>query len=92
MGRADLVVPVGADDKEVANVGVGDEMLKQFESGRVQPLQVIKKERERMLFAGEHTEEGPEHRLEPVLRIQRRELRHRRLLAYYELELVDKVY
>src|ERR1700693_6026677 len=45
-----------------------------------------------MPLAREHTEESPEHRLEPVLRIKRREVRHRRLLADYELELGDKVY
>jgi hypothetical protein len=74
MGGANLVVSVGADEEEVPDIRVSAEMLEEFERCRVQPSQVIKKERERVLFACEDAEEGSEHRLEPVLRIQRGEL------------------
>jgi hypothetical protein len=55
-------------------------------------LQIIKKKCERVLLAGEDPEEGPEHRLEPVLRILRGKLRHGRLFAEHKLKLGDKVY
>jgi hypothetical protein len=76
----------------VFNVRVGDEVLEQLEGRRVQPLQVIKEEGERVLLSGEDAQKGPEHRLEPILRFLRRDLRHSRLFANDELEFGDEVY
>src|SRR5215469_7720093 len=59
MGEAYLVVPVRADQEEVPDFRVGDEMLNQSERGRVQPLQVIEEEGERVLLPGEDGQEGP---------------------------------
>ena len=73
MRGTDLVVPVGADQQEVPHVRVRDQMLKQVERGRVQPLQIVEEQCERMLRAREHTEESPENHLEPVLRVLRRQ-------------------
>jgi hypothetical protein len=42
-------------------------------------LQIIEEQRERMLLAREHPEEAPEHHLEAVLRILRRQVGDRRL-------------
>ena len=76
----DLVVPVGADQQQVPHLRVRDQMLDEVERGRVQPLQIVEEQRERMLRPGEHAEEAPEHQLEAVLRVLRRQIRDRRLL------------
>ncbi len=92
MGRADLVVPVRTDKEEVSDVRVGHQMFEEVEGSRVQPLQIIQEESERVLLSAEYADERPEHRIESVLRFLRRNLRHRQLLADYELELGDEIY
>ena len=68
MRGTDLVVPIGADQQQVPHVRVRDQMLEQVERRRVQPLQIIEKQRERMFRPSEDTEEPPEHQLEARLR------------------------
>ena len=46
---------------------------------RVQPLQIVEKQRKRVLRPGERAEESPEHHLEAVLRILRRQVWNGRL-------------
>ena len=72
---ADLVVPVGADQQQVPHLRVRDQMLEQVERRCVQPLQIVEEQRERVLRAREHAEEAPEHHLEAVLRVLRRQVR-----------------
>ena len=81
MRRADLVVSVGADEQEVVDLRINDEILEQFQRGHIQPLQVIQEEREGMLGTGKNAEKSPEHPLEPVIRILARKVGHGRLLA-----------
>src|SRR6266704_858243 len=59
--RTDLVVPVGADQQQVVHLRVRDQMLEEVERCRIQPLQIIEEQRERVLLACEHAEEAPEH-------------------------------
>src|SRR3979411_2344916 len=66
-------------------------MLEQVESCCIQPLQVIQEQRERMLLARKHSDEAPEHHLEAVLRVLRRQLRDRWLFADHEFELWNEV-
>src|SRR6266850_378825 len=54
-------------------------------------LRIVKKKRERVLLAREHPEEAPEHHLEPVLRVLRRQLRDRWLFPNHELKLGNEV-
>ena len=56
MGGIDLVVPVGADQQQVLHVPLGQQVLNQVERGRVEPLQVVEKQRQRMLRSREHTD------------------------------------
>ena len=91
MRGADLVVPIGADQQQVPHLRLRDQMLEQFERRRVQPLQIVEEQRQRMLRPGEHAEEPPEHQLETVLRVLRREVGHRRLLADDERELGNQI-
>ena len=76
---ANLVVPVGADQQQVPHLRMRNQMLKEVEGCCIQPLQIIEEECERMLLAREHPEEAPEHHLEAVLRILRRQVGDRRL-------------
>ena len=91
VGWADLVVPVGCHQQQVSHVRMRDQVLEQFERRRIQPLQIIEKQRERVFLAREHAEEPPENPLEAVLRVLRRQIRDRRLGADHELQLGDKV-
>ena len=58
---ADLVVAIGAEQQEVFDVGVGEQILEKVKRRRIQPLQIVQKQGERMLRAGEDAEEAPEH-------------------------------
>src|SRR5262249_1755783 len=58
---------------------------------RVEPLQVIEKQRERMFWPREDAEKPPEYPLEAVLRVLRRQLRHRWLWANDELEFGNHI-
>ena len=88
---SDLVVAIGADDEKVPDIRVREDMLEKLEGRRVDPLQVIEEERERVVLRGDGAEEAPEHHLESVLRLFRGELRHRRLFADDELDLRNDV-
>ena len=57
----------------------------QIQRGRVEPLQIVEKERQRMLRPGEYAEEAPEDQVEAALRVLGRKLGNRRLLADDEL-------
>ncbi len=56
VGAAHLVVPKRPDQHEVMDVGVRREIFEQAQSGGVQPLEIVEKESERMLFPREHAE------------------------------------
>ena len=75
----DLVVAVGADQQQVTHIRLRQQMLEQVERRRVEPLQIVEEQRQRMLRPGEHAEKAPEHQLEAALRVLRRQLRDRRL-------------
>src|SRR6202166_2211830 len=87
MSEIDLVVPVGADQQQVPHLRVRDQMLDEVERRGIQPLQIIEEQRERMLLAREGAEEAPEHHLEAVVCVLRRQLRDRWLFPNHELQL-----
>jgi hypothetical protein len=91
MGRIDFVVPIGADHQQVLHVRLGQQVGEHVERRRVEPLQIVKKERQRMFGSREDTDEASEHQLEPPLRLLRRQLRDRRWFADNELQLGDEV-
>jgi len=66
-------------------------VLDQAEGRGVEPLQVVEKERERVVLASEHPHEAAEDRLEAGLRFLRGQLLHRRLPADDDLQLGDQV-
>ena len=91
MRGTDFVLPVGADQQHVPHFRVRHQMLEEVERCCIQPLQIIEEQRERMLLAREHPEEAPEHHLEAVLRVLRRQVRDRWLFPDHELQLGNEV-
>ena len=91
MRGTDLVVPVGADQQQVPHLRVGNQVLEQIERRGIQPLQIVKEQRERVFRPCERAEEASEDQLEAVLRVLRRKVWNRRLLADDELQLRDEV-
>ena len=87
MGRRDFVVPIGADQQKMLHIRLGHQVFEQIERGRVEPLQVVQEQGERMLRPGEHAKEPSEDQFEAALRVLRRKLRDRRLLANDELRV-----
>ena len=66
-------------------------MLQQIERRRVEPLQIVEEQGQRMFRAGEDANKTLEYELKPALRLPRLELRDRRLLADDELQFGDQV-
>ena len=77
MGGVDLVVAIGADQQQMSNVRLGQQIL---DAGRASPRPAIEDRRGRApadVPAGEHADEATEHELKPPLRLLRRKLRRR---------------
>ena len=91
MGRRDLVVPVRADQHQVRHAGWRQQILEEIERRRVEPLQVVEEERQRMVRSREHADEPPKHQLETSSRVLGSELRNRWLVSDDQLELRDEV-
>ncbi len=70
---------------------VRDQVLEEVERRRVKPLQIVKKQGERVLLPREYAKEAPERHLEAALHVLRRQVRDRRLLSDHELQLGNEV-
>ena len=92
MGSIDLVVAISADQQQVLHVRLGQEILEHIERCRIEPLQIVEEQRQRMFRLCEHPDESPKNQLEPPLRVLRRKFGNWRLLADDELEFGDKVH
>src|ERR1700694_2947539 len=80
MGGIDFVVAVSTDHHQVLHIRPGQQILEQIQRRRVQPLQVIEKQEERMFRSCEYADETPEDQLEAMLRVLWRQLRNGWLL------------
>src|SRR5262249_31095712 len=67
MRCGDFVVAVSADEEKVAKFGPAQQVFQQIKRRRVEPLQIIKEERERMLRPCEDADELAKHQLEAPL-------------------------
>ena len=76
---------------QVLQIRPGQQILEQIERRRVEPLQIVEEQRQRMFRPGEDADEAPEHQLETSLRVLRRQLRDRRLFADDELQFGDQI-
>src|SRR5215467_1578927 len=77
MRWSDFVVSVGADEEKIAEIRPAQQVFQQIERRRVEPLQVIEEERQRMFRPGEDADELPKYHLEAPLRVLWRKLRNR---------------
>src|SRR5713101_2427634 len=62
-------------------------MLEEVERRCIEPMQIVEEQRERVLRPGERADEPPEHKLEAVLRISRRQVCDGRLFPDDEFQL-----
>ena len=76
----------------MAHLRVRDQVLKELERRCIQPLQIVKKQRERVLLPREDAEEAPEHHLEAVLCVLWWQVRDRRLFSDRELQLGNEIH
>src|SRR5262249_51562412 len=81
MCKIDFIVSVCADQQQVAHVRLGQEILQQVKGCRVEPLQIVEEQGERMFRSCENADKSPEHQLEAALRILGWKIRNRRLLS-----------
>ena len=58
MCRRDPVIAIGADQKQVMQIWLSQQILKEVERGCIQPLQVVKEESQWVLWSGEHAEQA----------------------------------
>src|SRR6202034_4789769 len=91
MGRINLVVPVGADQHQMLHVRLGQQILNQIERCRVEPLQIVEEQGQRM-FLCEYADKSTEHQLEAALRILWRKLGNRWLFSYDEPQFGNQVH
>jgi hypothetical protein len=71
MGGIDFVVPIGADHEQMLHVRLGQQVGEHIERRRVEPLQIVEKERQRMFRPREDADQPPEHQLETALSLLR---------------------
>jgi len=72
-----FVVAISAHQQQIANVRMSYEMPEKIERRRIQPLQVVEKQRQRVFLPREYADESPEHHLEAFLRFQRGQIPNR---------------
>src|SRR5215471_20388843 len=92
MRRSDIVVAIGADEKKIAKLGPAQQVFQQVERRRVEPLQVIKEERQRMFRPREDADKLPKYQLEAPLCVLWCKLRNRRWLSDNELHFRNEIH
>lgn len=83
----DLIVTVGADEEQTAQVWIGQERRQERQGGRIDPLQVIEKHHQWMLWRREDRDKVLYDHDEAMLRFGRAERWHWRLFAQEQLDL-----
>src|SRR6516225_5784727 len=92
MRASDFVIAIGADEEKIAQIGPAQQIFQEVERRRVEPLQVIEEERQRMFRPSEDTDEPPKHQLETPLRVLWRKLRDRRWLSDDSLHFRNEIH
>ena len=89
--RSHLVVAVSTDEQQMACVAMGDEILDQRQGRRIEPLKVVDKNNQRVLWPREDADETLEYQLKPKSSLRRRECGHRRLWTDQANELRNEI-
>src|ERR1700722_18705699 len=87
----DLVVSIGPDQKQVPDLRVREQVLKEVERRCIKPLQIVEEQRERVLFPREYPEKPPENPLKTVLRFVWWQVRDRWLFSDHKLQRGNEV-
>src|SRR5258708_25285767 len=91
MRGIEVGVRIGADKQQVPQIRLGQRVLEQVECGRVEPLQIVEEQGQRMFRPREHANELPEYPLETSLGRLWREFGDRRLFSDDKAQFRDKV-
>src|SRR5262245_36836391 len=89
--RIHLVVPIRADEEQVLGLGLHQDAFDEIERGPIEPLEIVEEQGQRMLRTREDADQTADGRLKAGLRIRRRDIRYRWLLADHELQLGHQV-
>ena len=54
MGRVDLVVTIRTNQQHVPHIRLGQQIFEQIQGGRIEPLQIVEEEGQRMLRSREN--------------------------------------
>src|SRR5215467_11056361 len=92
MGGIDFVVPVGADQQQMLHIRPCQQILEQIESCRVEPLQIVQEQGERMFRPCEYADESPEDQLEAALRVLHWKFRDGWLFSQDKLQFGNQVH
>src|SRR5215813_13956812 len=87
-----FVVAVGTDEEKIAEIRPVQQIFQEVERRRVEPLQIIEEERQRMFRPREDADELSKRQLEAPLRVLWRKLRDRRRLSDDELYFSNEVH
>ena len=90
--RTDFVVAVGADHQEGPAHGRRHDARQELQGCRVEPLEIIEEEHQRMVAPSEHGEEAAQDGEKAILGLAERQIRHRRLRADEDLEFGNEVH
>src|ERR1700716_4204244 len=92
MHGIDLIVPISADQHQVLQIRSGQEILQQVERRRIEPLEVVEKQRERVLGSSEYADKPPEHQFETPLRVLRLKIRDWYLFSNDEFQFRNQIH
>src|SRR6266404_923001 len=92
MRGIDLVVSISADQHQVLQIRSGQEILQQVESRRVEPLQVVEEQSERVFRPSEYADKPPEHHLETPLCVLRFKIRDWWLFSEDEFQFRNQIH
>src|SRR5215510_5156748 len=91
MSGVDLVVTVSTDQEQMLYVLLGQQIFQYVERRCVEPLQIIEKYCQRMLWPREHTDKTAEYELKTPLRVLGWKFGDRSRLSRDELQLRDQI-
>src|SRR5580658_10789180 len=92
MIRTDFVVSVSPDQQQVLNIRPGQQIFQQIQRRPIQPLQIVQKQSQRMLWLRKYANESTENQLKTVLRILGRNFGDSWLFPYNESQFRNQIH
>ncbi|MEH2583532.1 hypothetical protein V1281_005427 [Nitrobacteraceae bacterium AZCC 2161] len=91
MAGTHLVVSVRTDEQEILRLGARHQIFDKHERCRIEPLEIIHKNNERVVGAGKYADEALEYSLKSELRVQGRQCGDRWLWSDQDHKLGDQI-